>query len=104
MPAIHADVAEESRDSHTFRDNQPEDGSGFSSQGFSDAEFVRAFADGNQHDVAHSYDAAEQGKDSDYPDGSMQDLGGRLLLQVLCKAVPYPDGSFVGRRELFLQP
>ena len=23
--------------------------------------------------------------------------GGRLLLQVLCKAVPYPDGSFVGR-------
>lgn len=36
---------------------------------------MRAFADGNQHDVAHSYDAAEQGKDSDYPDGSMQEFG-----------------------------
>jgi glucose-6-phosphate isomerase len=41
---------------------------GFRAQRLADAELAGALANGDEHDVAHSHDAAQQGEDADNPD------------------------------------
>lgn len=91
----HADVTEESRDGDTLGDNQRQNGRGLGAQRFPDAEFMGAFLDGDEHDVAHSHNSAQQREKADNPDGGTQQIAGCLLLEVLFKAVPYPDGASV---------
>ena len=49
------------------------------------------------------HDAAQQGEYTDYPDSYVQHTGCRFLLEVLSEAVPHPDGTLVGRIEVFVE-
>ena len=95
----HADVAEEGGDDDTLHDDEPQDGSRLGAQCLADAELVGALAHGDEHDVRHAHDAAQQRKDADDPDGRAQDAHGVHGAQVVGKAVPYPDGARVVGRE-----
>ena len=54
-----------------------------------------AFLHGDEHDVRHADDAAEQRKESDYPKGHADDADAGVHLHALCVAVPYPDAALV---------
>ena len=69
------------------------------SQRLAYAEFVRALPHGDEHDVAHAHNAAQQREDAYYPNGSTQYGHGVLCLQVTGEAVPQPDGAVVLRVE-----
>ena len=71
------------------------------SQCFTNPEFVGTLLDGDKHDVAYPYNTAQQGKDTDHPNGGTKKVTGRLLLQVLAESVPYPYRTSVFCVELF---
>ena len=76
----HAYVAKEGGNGNTFGNDEPEYRHGFGSKGFADAKFMRPLAYGDEHDIADSHNAAQQGKDSDNPDSQMKNVACRLLL------------------------
>ena len=89
----HADVSKESGNGYTLGNNQPKDGHRFGSQCLADAKFVRTFLYGDEHDVAHSHNATQQGKDTYHPNGGTKQVTSRFLLKELFESVSYPDGA-----------
>ena len=96
----HPDIPEQGGDGDTLGNDECQNGIWLGSQCLPDAELVGALLDGDEHDVAYSHNATEQGEDTDNPDGGTEEVAGRLLLQVLAEAVPYPDGTSVFGVEL----
>ena len=98
----HTDISKESRDNHTLYDDEPKDAPRFGADGLADAELMRTLLDGDEHDVRHAHDTAQQGEESHYPEEGADDADALFHLQVLRKAVPYPQGLFVFRMRLML--
>ena len=49
----------------------------------------------NKHNITYSNNTAEQCKNTNDPDSGTQNVHSLLLLQVLRKAIPYPNGTVV---------
>ena len=91
----HADVSEEGGDDDALNDDESQDAGRLCSDGLADSEFASALFHGDKHDVGYADNATEEGEDTDDPQGCAYDAHSGVHLQVLCEAVPYPDGLFI---------
>ena len=65
--AYHTYVTEERGYCHTLHYDHTQDGPCACSESLAYAELARTLLYRNEHDVAHAYDTAQQGQQSDYP-------------------------------------
>ena len=77
----HADVTEEGSDDDALYHNEAQDLAGLGADGLADAELARTLLYGDEHDVAHADDAAEQCEDADDPKCNLQNSVGLAHLQ-----------------------
>ena len=56
---------------------------------------MRAFLDGNEHNVAHAHYASQEGEDAYDPQCCLENVAPLVHLNVLVRTVPYPNRPFV---------
>ncbi len=93
--AEHAGISEYCGNDDTFHYNQPQDRPRCGPYGLADAEFAGAFFYGDEHDVAHADNAAEQCEQPHYPQCRAYDAYAGVHLYVVHVPVPQPYGAVV---------
>ena len=98
----HTNIPEEGGNDDTLDDNEPQNVPRSGAYGLTDAKFVGTLLDGDEHDIRHAHDTAEQSKQAYHPEEGTDDIDTLFHLQVLRETVPYPYSLLVLRMCLML--
>ena len=86
----HTYISKEGCNDNALDDDKPQDRPRLGTNSLAYTKLVCTFLHRDKHDVGHTHDARQQGKEAHNPQSRVDDVRSRVELQVLCKSVPYP--------------